>query len=144
MPNKYIVDQRRIREITRVLLRTKIQTGIDPVKVRKIAEQLGPTFVKVGQILSMRDDLIPLAYCEELKKLRLNVQYMPFNVVCEQIEKTTGKKVNEIFSYVEETPLGSASIGQVHKAKLLNGEEVENKKIRIINDNCINEVEVVL
>lgn len=130
MPNKFIVDQRRLREITRVLLRNKIQTGFDPVKVRKIAEQLGPTFVKVGQILSMRDDLIPLAYCEELKKLRLNVQYMPFNVVCEQIEKTTGKKVNEIFSYVEETPLGSASIGQVHKAKLLNGEEVVFKVMR--------------
>lgn len=130
MPNKFIVDQRRLREITKVLLRNKIQFGIDPVKVRKIAEELGPTFIKVGQILSMRDDLIPLSYCEELKKLRLNVQYMPFKVVCEQIEKNTGKKINEIFESIEETPLGSASIGQVHKAKLLNGEEVVFKVMR--------------
>ena len=65
MANKFIVDQRRLREITRVLLKHQVQFGINPIKLRKIAEDLGPTFVKAGQILSMRDDLIPLAYCEE-------------------------------------------------------------------------------
>lgn len=130
MPNRFIVDQRRLREITKVLLKHKLPSGVTPEKVRKIAEDLGPTFVKVGQILSMRDDMIPFAYCEELKKLRLNVAYMPFDVVKEQIEKTTKKKVEEIFSYVDEKPLGSASIGQVHKAKLLNGEEVVFKVMR--------------
>lgn len=130
MANKFIVDQRRLREITKVLLKHKVQAGIDPVKVRKIAEDLGPTFVKVGQILSMRDDLIPLAYCEELKNLRLNVQYMPFKTVVEQVEKSTGKKMNEIFKSVDEKPLGSASIGQVHRAILLDGSEVVFKVMR--------------
>ena len=102
MANKFIIDQRRLREITRVLLKHKIQSGLNPEKVRKIAEDLGPTFVKIGQILSMRDDIIPLAYCEELKKLRLNVAYMPFNVVKEQVEKATGKSLNELFKSVEE------------------------------------------
>lgn len=130
MANKFIVDQRRLREITRVLLKHKVQSGLDPVKVRQIAEELGPTFVKIGQILSMRDDMIPLAYCEELKKLRLNVAYMPFKIVKEQIEKSTGKKVEEIFKSIDETPLGSASIGQVHKAVLLDGDEVVFKVMR--------------
>lgn len=130
MANKFIVDQRRLREITRVLLKHQVQFGINPIKLRKIAEELGPTFVKAGQILSMRDDLIPLAYCEELKKLRLNVAYMPFKVVKEQIEKTTNKKVEEIFSSIDEHPLGSASIGQVHKATLLNGDQVVFKVMR--------------
>ena len=130
MANKFIVDQRRLREITRVLLKHKLEFGITPEKIRKVAEDLGPTFVKAGQILLMRDDLIPLAYCEELKKLRLNVAYMPFDVVKGQIEKTTGKKVEEIFKSIDEKPLGSASIGQVHKAVLLNGEEVVFKVMR--------------
>ena len=130
MANKFIVDQRRLREITKVLLKHKVQTGITPAKVRKIAEDLGPTFVKIGQILSLRDDMIPFAYCEELKKLRLNVAYMPFNVVKEQIEKNTGKKIEEIFKSIDEKPLGSASIGQVHKAQLLDGSEVVFKVMR--------------
>lgn len=130
MANKFIVDQRRLREITRVLIRHKVQSGLDPVKVRKIAEDLGPTFVKIGQILSMRDDMIPYAYCEELKKLRLNVQYMPFKTVVEQVEKATGKKINEIFKSVDEKPLGSASIGQVHRAVLLDGKDVVFKVMR--------------
>ncbi len=130
MANKFIIDQRRLREITRVLLKHKIQSGLNPEKVRKIAEDLGPTFVKIGQILSMRDDIIPLAYCEELKKLRLNVAYMPFNVVKEQVEKATGKSLNELFKSVDEEPLGSASIGQVHKATLLDGNDVVFKVMR--------------
>ena len=130
MANKFIIDQRRLREITRVLLKHKIQSGLTPEKIRKIAEDLGPTFVKIGQILSMRDDMIPLAYCEELKKLRLNVAYMPFNVVKEQVEKATGKKLNELFKSIDESPLGSASIGQVHRATLLSGEEVVFKVMR--------------
>lgn len=130
MANKFIVDQRRVREITKVLLKHKVQFGLTPEKVRQIAEDLGPTFIKIGQILSMRDDMIPIAYCEELKKLRLNVTYMPFDVVVSQVEKATGKKINEIFKSIDETPLGSASIGQVHKAVLLDGSEVVFKVMR--------------
>ena len=130
MANKFIVDQRRVREITKVLLKHKVQFGLTPEKVRQIAEDLGPTFIKIGQILSMRDDMIPIAYCEELKKLRLNVTYMPFDVVVSQVEKATGKKINEIFKTIDETPLGSASIGQVHKAVLLDGSEVVFKVMR--------------
>lgn len=130
MANKFIVDQRRVREITKVLLKHKVQFGLTPEKVRQIAEDLGPTFIKIGQILSMRDDMIPIAYCEELKKLRLNVTYMPFDVVVSQVEKATGKKINEIFKSIDETPLGSASIGQVHKAVLLDDSEVVFKVMR--------------
>lgn len=128
--SKFVADNRRIRQITKVLLKYKFEFGVTPEKVRAAIEDLGPAYIKMGQIMSMRDDIIPLEYCEELKKLRLNVTPMPFSEVRENVEKTTNKKLEEIFKSVDEKPIGSASIGQVHRATLLDGQNVVFKVMR--------------
>lgn len=67
-------NKHRFRQITKILLRHKLQKGLTPIKVRETIEDLGPTYVKLGQIMSTREDMIPLAYCEELSKLKENVK----------------------------------------------------------------------
>jgi ubiquinone biosynthesis protein len=87
-------------------------------------EELGPAFVKFGQLLSSREDLFPVEFIDELKTLRDNVKGIPFTSVIEEIERSTGKKYTEIFKSIEEVPIGQASIGVVHKGLLLDGAEV--------------------
>lgn len=113
-----------MRQILHVLKENEIVRGLTPEKLRKILEDLGPTFIKFGQILSMRPDLIPKEYCKELESLRTDVDPMPFGIVRDLIEAECGKPVSEVFSGIDEIPLGSASIGQVHKAVLKDGREV--------------------
>ncbi|MDD2413659.1 MAG: AarF/UbiB family protein [Eubacteriaceae bacterium] len=115
---------KRLREITGILSRHEITKGLTPEKLRLIIEDLGPTFVKLGQILSMRQDILPVAYCKELEKLRTDVKPLPFSTIRDEIEKAYGLKLREIFKTVDPKPLGSASIAQVHKAELLDGSEV--------------------
>ena len=74
-------DRSRLSEIMQVLRRYRITKGITPVKVREILEELGPTYVKLGQILSIRTDLISSEYCKELQKLRSQVSPMPYDEV---------------------------------------------------------------
>lgn len=124
-PNKH-----RFRQITKILLKHKLQKGLTPVKVRETIEDLGPTYVKLGQIMSTREDMIPLAYCEELSKLKENVKPLPFSVVKEVIEEELNKKVEDVFLSIDATPIGSASIGQVHLATLYNNEKVVIKVMR--------------
>ncbi len=114
----------RMRHIMHVLKENEIMHGLTPEKLKKILEGLGPTFIKFGQILSMRPDLIPKEYCKELESLRSDVDPMPYGIVRDLIEAECGKKISEVFSSVDEVPLGSASIGQVHKAVLMDGREV--------------------
>ncbi|MBI2712258.1 MAG: AarF/ABC1/UbiB kinase family protein [Bdellovibrio sp.] len=87
-------------------------------------EELGPTFVKLGQLLSTRSDLLPEEYIEEFIKLQDNVLPLPFEVVKATVEKELGRKLESSYSYFDPTPLASASIGQVHEARLLTGEKV--------------------
>ena len=93
-------------------------------RLRMALEELGPTFVKMGQILSSRPDLIPVEFIEELSKLQDNVPPFPFSQVREIIEAELTSPIDEIFQKFEETPLAAASIGQVHRAQLRNGEDV--------------------
>ena len=81
---------------------------------------LGPTFIKFGQILSTRVDLIPPEYCDALGNLRNNVSPMPYDEVI-KILKDNYDNIDDIFSYIESSPIGSASIAQVHKARLRSG-----------------------
>ena len=71
--------QNRLKEILQVLARHDIVKGMTPEKLRNIVEDLGPTFVKLGQIMSMRQDMLPAAYCRELSKLRTEVSPMPLD-----------------------------------------------------------------
>ncbi|MBW2630393.1 MAG: AarF/ABC1/UbiB kinase family protein [Deltaproteobacteria bacterium] len=93
-------------------------------RLRMALEELGPTFVKMGQILSSRPDLIPVEFIEELSKLQDSVPPFPFSQVREIIEAELTSPIDGIFQRFEETPLAAASIGQVHRAQLKDGEDV--------------------
>ncbi len=97
-----------------------------PQRTRLLFEELGPTFIKFGQILSTRPDLIPLEFIFELEKLQDNVPEFPFSDVEKTVAKAFGDKENP-FASMEKDPIASASIGQVHLAKLKTGERVAVK-----------------
>ncbi|GAB4213346.1 MAG: AarF/ABC1/UbiB kinase family protein [Synechococcales cyanobacterium] len=92
--------------------------------IRETLLNLGPTFIKVGQFFSTRADLFPSEYVEELAKLQDRVPAFSYDQVAQIIESEQGKPVSAIFDYVDPTPLAAASLGQVHRARLKNGEEV--------------------
>ena len=113
-------DSARFKEIKAVLARNKITRGISPEKLRVILEELGSTYIKLGQIMSMHSDILPKRYCDELAKLNFDVPPMPFDEVIEVIEDSYGSPYTDIFEWIDEKTLGSASIAQVHRAKLKN------------------------
>ena len=98
--------------------------GFTPLELRTTLEDLGPTYVKIGQIMSSRVDLLPESYCRELEILRQNVKELDPAVARAVIEQETGKKIEEVFSEFRDEPLGSASIGQAHYGVLLDGTKV--------------------
>ena len=93
-------------------------------RIRMAAEELGPTFVKLCQVLSNRPDILPEALIEELQKLQSNVPPFDVKVAKEIIERELGKSTDVLFADFDEKVLGSASIGQVHRATLISGEDV--------------------
>ena len=119
------IDNRaRLGEITAVLRKHQVTRGVTPEKLRAILEELGPTYVKLGQIMSLHSDVLPQKYCDELMKLTSEVTPMPFETVEEVINRSYREDWHNIFSSIEKETLGSASIAQVHKAKLLDGTDV--------------------
>ena len=101
--------------------------GFTPEEMRMTLEDLGPTYVKIGQIMSSRVDLLPESYCRELEKLRANVKELDPQVARAVIEQETGKSIDEIYSEFRDKPLGSASIGQAHYGVLKDGTKVVTK-----------------
>lgn len=101
-----------------------------PVRLRKAFEELGPTFVKLGQLLASRPDLIPQEFCDEFKVLHDQVEPVSFSAIRKVIEDHYRKDLSEVFLSFSETPLASASIAQVHTAVLFNGIEVVVKAQR--------------
>jgi ubiquinone biosynthesis protein len=94
------------------------------VRVRLALEELGPTFVKLGQILSTRPDLIPPDYIEELQKLQDKVSPFAYDQANQMIKRELGAEVLEIFKSFEQKPFAAASLGQVHLAVLEGGDKV--------------------
>ncbi|SDB29833.1 ABC1 kinase family protein [Eubacterium oxidoreducens] len=117
----------RFKEIIGVLHKHEIMKGLSPEKVRLIIEDLGPTFVKLGQIMSMHSEILPKEYCQELEKLRSDVKPMPYEEVVNVLQEAYGQPVGDIFAKIDKEPLGSASIAQVHAATLKTGERVVMK-----------------
>ncbi len=101
-----------------------------PVELRMMLEELGGTFVKLGQLLSLRPDLIPREYCDELSKLQDDCEPVPYNEIEHVIKAELKQPVKKLFKSFEKQPLASASIGQVHVAKLKNGKKVAVKVMR--------------
>lgn len=92
--------------------------------VRETFLELGPTFIKVGQLFSTRADLFPIEYVEELSKLQDRVPAFDYGQVERIVQEDLGKPIAELFSSFDPIPLAAASLGQVHKAQLRSGEEV--------------------
>lgn len=122
--NKENPTRQRLKEMLAIMGKHGLVKGITPEKLRLILEDLGPTYVKLGQIMSMRTDILPERYCTELTRLRADVKPFPFEQVKAVMEEQYERPPEEVFSFIEEKPLGSASIAQVHRATLLDGSEV--------------------
>jgi len=117
-------EKGRFRDILKVLARHEITRGLSPEKLRRVLEDLGPTFVKFGQLLSMRPDILPDEYCEALTQLRTDVMPMDFETVRGVLEAEYGKAPEQVFASIDSEPAGSASIAQAHRAVLKDGRPV--------------------
>jgi len=101
-----------------------------PVQLRKRLEALGPTYVKLGQILALRRDVLPLELTDELKNLLERLPALPFQRYVELVSLELNRPVDEMFSWIEPVPMGSASIGQTHRATILDGDSVVIKLVK--------------
>ncbi|CAG1770260.1 hypothetical protein BAC3_00912, partial [uncultured bacterium] len=109
---------------TRILRRFTEPLESRAVRLRKVLEELGPTFIKFGQILSVRPDLVPLDLCNELSKLQDHVPPFGYDDARKQIKESLGEYPEELFASFDPAPLAAASLGQVHRAQLETGENV--------------------
>jgi ubiquinone biosynthesis protein len=115
----WLVRKRRGRYATPEASRADVS-----LRLRKAAERLGPTYIKLGQIISSGEGLFPAELVSEFKKCRDQVPAEPFDMVRQVVEADLGARLEDVFSHFERTPLAAASIAQVHAATLHTGEEV--------------------
>ena len=118
---------RRLKEISDILRKHHFLKGFTPEAFRAMLEDLGPSFVKIGQTLSTRSEILPKAYCDELAKLQMECDPLPFEAILEALDDIYGDAQGDVFDAIDPTPLGSASLAQVHKARLVTGEIVAVK-----------------
>lgn len=114
----YLFDKARIKGFFK---RKEVRGEEKPKRLRRALERLGPTFIKLGQILSLRPDLLPKEYIRELGNLQDKVPPFPYKEVEKIIKEELGRPVDELFLKFSKNPIASASISQVHKAKLKSG-----------------------
>ena len=107
-----------------------LRTRSFPVQLRRRLERLGPTYIKLGQILSLREDLLPRSITDELKHLLNRLPVVPLPILLEIVERELKRPVDEMFLWVDPTPLGSASIGQIHRATTKQGDPVILKVVK--------------
>ncbi|MGE5529857.1 MAG: ABC1 kinase family protein [Patescibacteria group bacterium] len=114
----------RLREIVAAFARHGFKEGLNPRGLRLAMEELGPTFVKIGQVLSTRADILPESYALEFQKLQDEVCPEPFQAVKPVLEEGLNRGLAEVFLAFEEEPMACASLAQVHRAVLRDGREV--------------------
>ena len=124
---------------------TRIKSGLpDPARIRRTLEELGPSFIKLGQLMSTRADLFPPEYIDEFSKLQDQVPPVPFEGIRRLIESELGEPLDRLFKSIDETALAAASVAQVHTALLHSGEKVAVKVIRPgIEKRIRNDIQVM-
>lgn len=116
-----------VRPIERVALGEDVPPQDRPRRLRLVCEDLGPTFVKLGQLLSTRPDLVPESYVQELALLRDDVRPFPYAEAEAILAEEYGRPPSEVFAAIDPEPVASASISQVHRAVLPDGRPVALK-----------------
>ncbi|WP_457639702.1 ABC1 kinase family protein [Persephonella sp.] len=116
-----------IYEYFKLLFGLEVDPEAKPRKIREALERLGPSFIKLGQILSTRPDIVPVYIIDELIKLQDKVAPFDYRIVEEILKRNYGDRLWEIFSHIEKKPIASASISQVHVGYLKTGEKVAVK-----------------
>ena len=108
------------RELRRLPLETQL---------RRRLELLGPTYIKLGQVLALREDILPAFITEELKNLLDRLPVMPFPEYQDRVARGLGRPIDEMFEWIDPTPIGSASIGQIHRARTLGTPEAPGENV---------------
>lgn len=128
--NVYILHRKRSKQ-------NPLKTYTTPERIRSTIEELGPTYIKFGQILADRPDVVSKNFRVELKKLQSRAKPFDNSLAMTLIEKSLGKSIYKIFSYISEEPIAAASIGQVYDATLISGTDVVIKIQRPFIENKI-------
>ncbi|HZI63894.1 MAG TPA: AarF/UbiB family protein [Thermoanaerobaculia bacterium] len=115
-----------------------------PVQLRRRLEILGPTYIKLGQVLSLREDILPPKITDELKNLLDRLPAVPLERLAQIIEKDLGRPVATMFEWIDPVPLGSASIGQTHAARTREGDDVVLKVVKPGNRELLRRDTVLL
>ena len=130
--------------IWRPVLKKELRDLPFEIQLRRRLEMLGPTYIKLGQIMAIREDILPEVITEELKHLLDRLPEVPFETIRNIIEDSLGRPIDEMFTDIESQPIGSASIGQTHLATTRSGERVVIKIIKPgIRDTILSDIHLL-
>ena len=121
---------RALAWLVRPLIRRDLRDEPFPVQLRRRLELLGPTYIKLGQILSLREDILPHSVTNELRHLLNQLPVVRFERFCELVADDLGRPLGTMFDWIDPVPLGSASIAQIHRARTVDGDEVVLKVVK--------------